>query len=328
VFPLRVPNGSRSMDDIVAERWVESVLQHPNNLNTAQRYRTRLSFGSFRMKRFPLLFAAAALLWMGGSRPASAQSQVFSDRASWSTAAGAVTTRDFEELSDDNLFQTLAYPGVTFSSTDADPQDLRPLSPDSFSFPSLTSRALASNRNFNPLVATFSPAVRAVGLDVVVVPTGGALSVTVETTAGSQQVDVALTDGGPAFIGFVADSGISRVTVANPAGQSAFVCVDNVSYGGSSGGGTNPALTSLDLLKASVEAGIADGSIKLVGRSLLQKVVIARALVVRNRTRPAVLVLIAFKHEVVAGRKKIAPAKVTELLALTDECLKALIPSH
>ncbi len=275
------------------------------------------------MKRFPYFFAVAALLWMGGTRPAAAQAQVFSDRATWSAAAGSINTLDFEDLTDLEFVQTVSYPGVTFSSTDGDPQDLVAISPESFSFPSLQSRVLASNRNSNPLIATFASTVRSVGLDVLAVPTGGSLSVTVETGAGSQQVDVALTDGGPAFVGFIAPSGILRVTVANPAGQTAFACSDNFSFGGVPDS-TNPALDSLDRLKAAVEAGITDGTIKNVGRSLLQKVALARALTVRGKARPAVLVLKAFKLQVRGLRKKIAPAKAAELQLRADECIAAL----
>ena len=277
------------------------------------------------MKRFPLFLAAAAMLWLGGARPAAAQSQVFADRATWAASAGTVQTRDFEELSDDQFFQTVSYDGVTFSSLDGTTEDLRPVSPETFSFPSLLSRALASNLNFNPMVATFSPAVRAVGLDVLVVPTGRSLSVTVETGAGSQQLDVALTDGGPAFVGFIAPSGITRVTVANAPDQEVFVCVDNVSYGGVPDGG-NPALAKLDALKASVEAGMADGTIKKVGKSLLKKVASARAAAVRGKNQPATKKLKAFKNQVTAAKKKIAPAKAAELQALADECIALLTP--
>lgn len=275
------------------------------------------------MKRFPYIFAVAALLWMGGTRPAAAQAQVFSDRANWSASAGTVNTLDFEELNDLVFVQTVSYPGVTFSSTDGDPQDLVAISPESFSFPSLQSRVLASNRNSNPLIATFSSPVRSVGLDVLVVPGGKSLTVTVETGDGPQQVDVPLTDGGPAFVGFVAERGITRITIANPAGQEAFACSDNFSFGGEITP-TNPALDSLDRLKAAIEAGITDGTIKKVGRSLLLKEAVARAAVVRGKARPAVLVLKAFKLEVRALRTRIAPAKAAELQALADECIAAI----
>lgn len=282
-----------------------------------------LKDGAFRMKRFHYLFAAAALLWMGSSRPAAAQAQVFSDQATWSAAAGTVVTRDFEELTDLEFVETVSYDGVTFSSTDGDPQDIVAISPDVVSAASVQSRVLASNRNSNPLIATFSSPVRAVGLDVLAFPTGTSFSVTVETGGGLQQVDVALTDGGPSFIGFVAPSGITEVTIANPAGQEVFVCTDNFSYGGVPDSGEDPVLACLDSLKASVEAGIADGSIKNVGKSLLKKVASARAAVERGKARPAVNKLNAFKNAVKGAKKKIAPAKAAELQSLADECIAA-----
>ena len=41
-----------------------------------------------------------------------------------------------------------------------------------------------------------------------------------------------LLAGLPVFVGLIADSGITKVTVTNPSGQEDYVCVDNVSYGG------------------------------------------------------------------------------------------------
>src|SRR5687767_5809252 len=99
------------------------------------------------MKRFPLFLAAAALMWLGGSRPAAAQAQVFADRATWAGSAGTVVTRDFEELADLDYVTTVSYDDVTFSSIEGDPQDIVAISPEVVSAASVQSRVLASNRN-------------------------------------------------------------------------------------------------------------------------------------------------------------------------------------
>jgi hypothetical protein len=274
------------------------------------------------MKRHIYLFAAAALLWMGGSRPAAAQAQVFSDRATWSSAAGSVVTRDFEELTDLEYVQTVSYDDVSFSSTEGHERDLVAVSPTIFD--NLSSRVLVSNRNSNPMVATFSSPVKSVGLDVVTLYGGTGLSATIETVDGSQQVDIPLPGGVPAFIGFISDSGITSVTVSNPQGQNDFACVDNVSYGGNDAP-ADPASACLDNLEAAIAAGIAGGSIKNIGNSLLGKIAEARAYLAGGDDANAVGVLKAFKKELKAQTgKKIASAKAAELQAGADECIAAI----
>jgi hypothetical protein len=281
------------------------------------------------MKRNSLFLAAAALLWMGASRPAAAQAQVFSDQATWSAAAGTVATRDFQELTDFSAVESLSYDGVTFSSSEGTNTDrLVAVSDESLpDFPTLHSRMLAANLTSTPLISTFSPSVRSVGMDVVALfGNSSSLTVTVVTGDGPQQVDVALSGSGPSFIGFIADSGITSVTVSVPDGDSDNACVDNVSYGGNDEPDPgNPVLDCLDELKAVVEAGIADGSIKNIGNALLDKVATARAYAEAGDLNNAAVALNGFKSLVKAQcGKKISKSEATELLSHANECLDVI----
>jgi hypothetical protein len=265
--------------------------------------------------------------------PAQAQQvQVFNDRAAFNSAAGAqLDTQAFEDLSDGSPFQALTYGRATFHSTDGDPQDLVAHSPDTLPFPAVQSRTLFSNRNFNPMVVDFDPAVTAVGADVLQVVDGDGVVVTVEGSDGTQSFPVSYVAGGPAFVGFVASAGtINRVTVSNPAGVQQFVGVDNVSYGdapqGGGGGEEEGDLKArFERLAAAIVAGTQDGSIRRIGPSLLAKVKLAWAAVERGRHRNAVRKLQALARELRVQRgRRITAARANELLALTDDCTAGL----
>jgi hypothetical protein len=174
------------------------------------------------------------------------------------------------------------------------------------------------------MIATFSPAVRSIGLDVVALFGGTTLSVTVFTGDGPQQVDVALSGSGTSFIGFTAESGITGVSAANPPDQSDYACVDNVSYGGNEEP-ADPALACLDALQAAVESGMAGGCIKGGGSSLLDKVALARAYVLAGDDASATQTIAGFKNELKAQTgKKIASGTAAKLQALADECIAAI----
>jgi hypothetical protein len=267
--------------------------------------------------------ALLTIILVGAPRPASAQGvQLFTDRGVFTTAAGSgLTSVDFDGLTDGAQSQTLAVPGALFHSLDGDTADLMVVSPDTYSFPALTSRVLLSNRNFNPMVVDFSPQAAAVGLDVLALPTGAGLVVTVEGTEGSQAFEVPLTDGGPAFIGFVAPSGgISRISIANAAGQNAYVGVDNVSFGAVPP--ADPLARCLDRLSAAIAEGRADGSIRTRGQELERKVATARAALAQKKGRAALAMLRSLRAQVREQRgRKMARARAEQLVGLIDQCL-------
>jgi hypothetical protein len=279
------------------------------------------------MARSKALYAAVfAVLIMAG--PAGAQQlQTFADRPSFEAAAGSgVAVVGFEELADDTTLQTLSYAGVMFRSTEATPQDLKVLGPDALPMPQVHTKALFSNWNHNPLVMEFEPAAACVGLDVLDVPGGEGLVVTVEGPDGAQSFPVSFLSGGPGFIGFVATAGaISRVTVSNPDGQQHFVGVDDVCFGAAAVAG--PGIDEcLDLLLAAIQAGKADGTIRpAVARSLEAKVRAIKAALDHGRPRAARLCLRALALQIRACRgRRIAPERADQLLDLTRQCIELL----
>lgn len=275
------------------------------------------------MRWLPAAAGWTALFLAGWPQPAKAQAyRTFTDRTAFQAATGSgLNTVDFEALEDDTTYRTLEFPGVVFSSTDGDLQDLLVISPELYDFPALRSRVLLSNRNANPMILDFSPQVNAVGLDVLCLPTGDGVVVTVEGDGGTASYPVPLTEGGPAFFGVIAAGGIRRVTVANPEGQFRFVAVDNVSYGALG----DPLARCLDDLKAALAAGRADGSIRTLGCSLETKLATARSLLEAGRPGEAAACLRALGNEIRAQRgKKISAARADQLLAILARCLELL----
>jgi hypothetical protein len=250
------------------------------------------------------------------------------DRGEFATLTGQMTQLDFEDQADSTYHQQVQYPGVTFHSLDADPQDLLVISPESYSFPALRSKVLLSNRNFHPVVMDFSATAGAVGLEGIRLPEGDRVVVTVEGNGVTESFEVLLAQGGPQFVGVVSNAGpITRVSVGNPEGVSEFVAVDNVCFGEAAGGGEeeDPLGDCLDRLAAAIQAGRADHSIRMPGQSLERKVQLAMAAAENARYRRAGVLVKALKLQIRAQRgKKITTAKADELMALCDECVAAL----
>lgn len=278
--------------------------------------------------RKSVLFAAMlALGLLGKPLPAAAQAQVFTQRGAFDAAVGAVQSRvDFEDQVDGAVAPALEYPAGRFRSVDNDPNDMVVLGPESAG---LSSKAAVSNRNFNPLVVDVLQSGNAVGLDVLSLSpdgsVGDSLVITVDSGGVSQQIDVALTNGG-GFVGVVSSAPVTGVSVANPAGVQMFVGVDNVAFASVSEG--DPLTACLDKLGAAIDEGIADGSIRRVGPVLKRKLNRVRELLTEDHPRAARNHLRALGHHVRAHRgKKITRERANQLLGLVEECLK-LFPSR
>ena len=288
------------------------------------------------MKRSSLwITLPLALGIVSAPRPAAAQSfQVFNDRAAFNAAAGsALKHLDFEDQVDGAEAQTVSYPGITFRSTEGYERDMLVLSPAVYSFPALKSKVVLCNRNYNPVVSDLSTPVTAFGAEVLVLPGASSVTVTVAGSDGTHAVEVPLVEGGPAFVGVVANSGnIAQVTVANPVGQEQFVGVDNVSFGDApvaepapTPDPVDPLADGLAKLKAAIAEGRADGTIKVKGNSLENGVRVAEAALVKGNKRVATLALAATGKQVrVLRGRKIAPARADQLLGLLDQCLGVL----
>jgi hypothetical protein len=275
-----------------------------------------------------LLLLVLALFW---SSPAAAQDlTLFSDPTAFARATGSdLPCVDFDELESLTQYAQLSYGGVTFSSASDEANALMALGPDAL--PALSSTVLLANRETGtepePLVVEFSPAVTAVGLEVLsllndgsISPAGSSIVLTVEGREGSQTLE--LQPGAATFIGLIAETGsISKIKLSNPAGQKRFVAVDNVCYGDAG----EPTLLSLDRLAAAIAAGRRDGTIVGLGDSLEAKVKAARAAAEAGDLEGAEEALTALAHEIRAQRgKKITAATADALLALIQESLDAL----
>jgi hypothetical protein len=265
------------------------------------------------------------------ARPASAQQyRMFTDRAQFGSAVDAqsITEHTFEELGDGSYYQRVEYAGLSLRSLDDDPQDLLVISPESYSFPALRSKVLLSNRNFHPMVMDFSTAPAAVGLEGIRLPQGDMIVITVEGTGGTETFEVAVVQGGPQFVGFMASTGsVTKVSVANPPGVNEFIAVDNVCFGGAAvdEGGEDPLGDCLERLSAAIAAGRADGSIRSLGQSLEHKMDLIRAAAGAGRYRRVGMLLRALKLQVRAQRgRKIATARADQLQGLIAECLAAV----
>ncbi|MGV3724545.1 MAG: hypothetical protein ACO1SX_26925 [Actinomycetota bacterium] len=283
-----------------------------------------------RVTLWTALLVAAAVM---GPRPAAAQQlQSFPTRESLNAAANnELLGLDFEELPEFFSYETLTYPGVTVRSTNTAVFSLMALGPGSF--PALPSNTLisieASNPEPSPLILEFTTPVTAVGLDLnafapdgVVSPAGSSFVVTVEGTDGSQSFVLPLTEGAPTFLGLGATSGsISRVTVANPVGQTRFVAADDLLYGDLPAG----IEAVLDDIEQVLADGKAAGKIGKLGTSLEDKLAEVRAAVEAEDGAAAAAKLKAFANQVRAQRgKKIAAAVADALASLVSDGLALL----
>lgn len=217
----------------------------------------------------PLRGFVVALLLLGAcSGTAHAQSvTVYTSRADFVAAAGALPTLDFE--GPEVLASSVSVPGVTFSSVpDGSNLEIYLISPATY--PAITSNVLASNRNFQPLFATFDGSVNAVGTDLLSLVSGSQLLVTVSGPHGDTIHPVAVLPDTPVFFGVIVDGGsITRVTVT-PDPLLGFAAVDNFAFGVASPPvPPDPLKQALEDLFASVEAGLADGSISAGNGSAL-----------------------------------------------------------
>jgi hypothetical protein len=165
----------------------------------------------------------------------------------------------------------------------------------------------------------------------VTVPDGTAVVVTAEKTDGSlESFNLALTGGGPSFIGLVARVGaFSRITISNPIDASQYVGVDDVSYGQASqppaGGNVDEKLQALI---AAVRAGKEDRSIRGIGPSLEARVRVAQAALKLRRPKLAGKALDQFARKVSRARGRlITTGRADLLLSLAAEC-RSLLPAH
>lgn len=283
-----------------------------------------------RVTLWMALFTAVGLVT---SRPAAAQElQFFPTRASLNTAANnELAGLDFEELPEFFSYETLSYPGVTLRNTNTGSFAVMALGPASF--PALPSNTLISidhsNAEPSPLVLDFTAPVTAVGLDLnafapdgIVSPAGSSFVITVDGSSGSQSFVLPLTAGAPTFLGLGAMSGtISRVTVANPAGQLRFVAADDVLFGDLPAG----IESVLDELEQAIAAGKASGSIGKLGTSLEDKLAEVRAAVSADDSSAAAAKLKAFANQIRAQRgKKISTTVADNLAGLIAEALGLL----
>ena len=262
------------------------------------------------------------------ARPAAAQEIARFDVEEAFTAAvvSPLQTRDFEELEDGAAAPEFPYGDVRFRSTEGGEQALMVVSP-SESFPSVRSKTLFSNQNFNPVVVEFATPVTAWSGQIVSLPKAAPAHVFVETSAGNFNFVVTLKAEGPTFIGFVAKGcTISRVSVGNPADRlpddQEFIGLDDVKYGDAEV--APPAETPvslLDQLSASIADGRANGEIVRVSGVLELKVCLARKALELGYSKIAYRSLSSLAHQVRAHRgTRIAPARADHILGLVQEC--------
>jgi len=211
------------------------------------------------------------VLWFGFTgRALAAEVHLFTDPAAFAAAAGGdLTPIDFE--GEEQQAATLTYPCVTFSSLEGTDQDLYIVSPATYS--PLTSNVLVSNRNFNPLIATFTEPTAGAAAELYSLVGGSTLTVSVHTSDGTTEHVVPVTPDVPTFFGVLVKGATLEQLVVTPefgafAGVDHFVCVPPAPE--------DPVGSALEALFAAVEAGVRDGSIALRDRGLAARLAVLR----------------------------------------------------
>lgn len=216
------------------------------------------------------VLAGLVLLLGFAGRAMAAEVHVFADPAAFAAAAGSdLAPIDFE--GEEQQAATLAYPCVTFSSVEGTDQDLYIVSPATYS--PLTSNVLVSNRNFNPLIATFTEPTAGAAAELYSLVGGSALTVSVVTSAGTSEHVVLVTPDTSTFFGVVVEGATLEQLIVTPeegafAGVDHFVCVPPAP--------DDPVGSALEALFAAVEAGVRDGSIALGDRGLEARLAVLR----------------------------------------------------
>jgi hypothetical protein len=276
------------------------------------------------MKQVTIALGLAAALLAAGPIQAG-EGITYTDRAAFAAALkGGGTCIDFDEPRSVYQMDILAYPdqGVQFrSSFDVEPSYLRVLTPDDFPVPS---NILIADRSHHSLDAQFDSPVGAFGADLYSL-FGNTVVITLHFTDGATASHTAFTDGdGSVFFGFVgtADT-LSKISFSNV--STGFVGIDDFCFGTlPADGDPGSGVTLADLLEAIV-AGLADGSIRRIGRSLLAKVHAAEAALEADRPQVAEAALLALREQVRAqSGKQIDAALASDLVEMIEACLQSL----